>query len=412
MDFNWGELSDIVLRWFHVIAGIMWIGNSLLFNWLDRNLVKEQARAEQNPLTDGVIWMVHSGGFYEVEKKQLAPNQLPKILHWFKWQNFLTWVSGIFLLVVVYYLEGSFLVDPAVSDISVADARLLGIGLLVGGWVVYDVLWRTVGPRAPAVATVVSFALLGGAAMLLIHFLSGRAAYIHLGVLMGTVMTGNVWFVILPSQRALLRATKAGEPQDVALGKKAKQRSIHNNYMTFPLIFIMVSNHFPSTYGNKLNWVILGVVLVTGAAIRHFMNIRFGFRAWVPALAVTSALGLGALAFLTAKRSAAGSDVAIDAAKLPHDFTAVNEIMGRRCRTCHSALSSDETWQTPPQGVVFDTPAQIKNMVPKIRERVVVLKNMPLNNKTRITEEERAVLGAWIADGAPIPDEAKAATSR
>ncbi len=387
------ELLDLLVRWIHLIAGIMWIGNSMLFNWLDRNLVKPEGAPR--PGSDGVIWMVHSGAFYEVEKKLLKPNQLPDQLHWFKWQNGVTWMSGISLLVLVYYLnEGAFLTDPAVSTLGRWQATGLCVGALVGGWAVYDLLWRALGTRAPRVATALSFALLFGTAYVFAHTISGRAAYIHVGVLMGTLMTGNVWMIILPSQRELLAATREGREQDRALSLRAKQRSIHNNYMTFPLLFIMISSHFPNTWGSEQRWAVLLVFLVGGALVRHLMNVRFWFRPWLKLLVPTVALTILGVFLLTARKRVAGAEGAAVA------FSSVRDVVSRRCQSCHSVTPTEKMFPAAPAGVMFDTPEQIRAMSARIRERTVVLKTMPFLNKTQITEDERQLIGRWIDQGA------------
>jgi uncharacterized membrane protein len=268
------ELLDLFVRWTHVIAGIMWIGNSLLFNWLDRNLRPVDPPQEG---VQGKIWLLHSGAFYEVEKKLLPPGfPYPAKVHWFMFQNLTTWVSGICLLIIVYYMGGAALmIDPSVANISAGLAIGVGAGVLIGGWLVYDLLWRSPIGKRTSLAFAISFFLLIGVSYGLTHVLSGRAAYIHIGALLGTLMTANVWFYVVPSQRELVAATRAGLPQDPALSYRAKERSIHNNYMTFPVLFIMVSNHFPSTYGSALNWLILAILMVGSAAVRHFLNIRF-----------------------------------------------------------------------------------------------------------------------------------------
>jgi uncharacterized membrane protein len=388
------ELLDLLVRWVHLIAGIMWIGNSMLFNWLDRNLVKRPGAGEGH---EGEIWMVHSGGFYQVEKKQLEPSELPDQLHWFKWQNGVTWISGICLLGIVYYMgKGSYLVDPSISDISVPMAMGLSVGTVVLSWVAYDLLWRSPLARVPAAAAGVSVALLAGIAFGLTQVLSGRAAYIHVGVVMGTLMTGNVWMVIMPSQRELLEMTKSGKRQSSTLAYRAKQRSIHNNYMTFPLLFIMVSNHFPSTYGSSINWLILGVLMLTGALVRHFMNIRFWWGPWLPSAGATAAIGIIALYALTMpkERKAQG----------PVSYAAARAIIDQRCIACHSARPTDDVWKTAPAGVMLDTTDQVKNMVSRIRERAVITRTMPLGNKTGMTDAERDALAGWIEQGAKTSD--------
>jgi uncharacterized membrane protein len=391
------ELLDLVIRWVHVIAGIMWIGNSLLFNWLDRNL---RPLKEPKERVEGEIWLLHSGGFYQVEKKQLAPSQMPEMVHWFKWQNAATWLSGIALLIVVYYMGGAaYMVDPSVADISASTAIGIGVGALVGSWFVYDLLWRSpIGKNTP-LAFAISFVLLIAITYGLSRVLSGRAAYIHVGVMLGTLMTGNVWLHVLPSQRALVAATVAGQQQDPALAQRAKQRSIHNNYMTFPVLFIMISNHFPSTYGSQFNWLVLTILMLGSAAVRHFMNIRFWYGGWLRAAAASALVALALVFILTARTRGPASAVAGGG---PVTFAAAQQVISRRCITCHSATPSDDQFTVAPGGVVFDTPEQISRMVERIRERAVVSKTMPLGNKTGMTEAERALLASWIEQGAKL----------
>jgi uncharacterized membrane protein len=399
---RWNELLDVVFRWAHLIAGIMWIGNSMLFNWLDRNL---EHRGPLAPLSQGKIYLVHSGAFYDVEKKLLEPGQLPETLHWFKWQNFFTWMTGISLLVIVYYANGAaFLVDPGVRALDPVVAITLSASALITGWIIYDGLWRTVGERNPRAMNAVSIALLFGAIYGFSQAFSGRAAYMETGVLIGTVMTGNVWLCIMPSQRSLIAATRSGRPQDPVLSLRAKQRSLHNNYLTFPLLFIMLSNHFPSAYGHHLNWLVLIVVMIGGAGVRHFMNVRYrgeglqrASAAWLAPAAGISAIAIGGLMVIT--RIAAPPEVEVDH---PIAFARAQEIVVKRCVPCHSQHPAFPEFPVPPNQVVFETPEQIKLMVPRIRERAVESKTMPLLNRTQITPLERAELGRWIADGARL----------
>lgn len=391
------ELLDVVFRWAHLIAGIMWIGNSMLFNWLDRNLIAPP-RDDAHRLSQGKIYMVHSGAFYEVEKKLLEPGQLPDQLHWFKWQNFLTWLTGICLLVVVYYMNGAaFLIDPSVRAMSQGEAIGLSAGTLVAAWIVYDGIWATLGKKAPGVATVLSFALLFGAAYGFTLLFSGRAAYIQAGVMIGTIMTGNVWMRILPSQKELIRATKAGEEQDATLSLRAKQRSIHNNYLTFPLLFIMISNHFPSTYGHHLNWLVLFAVMVGGAGVRHFMNVRYAGKVWLfPALAM-AAIGVAGTMIVTRMHEAPAVTIEGDV-----DFARASDIIQKRCASCHSARPSDPQFPVAPGNIVFDTPERIVAMAARIKDRAVVNKTMPFLNRTEMTDEERAAIGKWVDAGAKL----------
>jgi uncharacterized membrane protein len=395
------ELTHLAARWVHLIAGIMWIGNSMLFNWLDRNLERSP---EKGPGSVGTIWMVHSGGFYEVEKKSLAPSQMPATLHWFKWQNGITWLSGISLLVLVFYMAaGATMVDPDVAAISGRTAVLISLASLPLAYLGYDLAWRTRIGRHPALATWLTLAVIVAASAVYFSCFSGRAAYVHVGVLIGTLMTGNVWFVIMPSQRELIAATLEGREQDPAIGYLAKQRSVHNNYFTFPLLFIMLSGHFPSTFGHPQAWIVLTVLALGSAGVRHVMNVRFTTPLWL--FPFVSLIGLTYLAalFLISNPDLLGSG--LPARTTPVPFGEVAEIVHKRCTTCHSSHPTDSVYKTPPNGVMFDDPAQILGRAADIKQRAFTTKNMPLANITAITPEERAALGAWVDQGAPGPEQ-------
>jgi uncharacterized membrane protein len=391
------EVLDLLFRWVHVIAGIMWIGNSMLFNWLDRNLEPVDPPREG---VQGKIWLLHSGAFYEAEKKLLpAGTPYPDKVHWFMFQNLTTWVSGVCLLVLVYYMGGAaYMLDPSISTISANMAVLLGIGVLVVGWFVYDLLWRSPLVNNQIVAFVISFGLLVALTYALSRVLSGRAAYMHIGALMGTLMTGNVWFYIVPSQRELVAATKAGLAQDPALSLKAKQRSIHNNYMTFPVIFVMISGHFPSTYGGAWNWVILAVLMLGSATVRHFMNIRFTFNKWLRWAALAAITTIAITVCLMAQARGIGR---ASSYTQPVSFAEAQVVVQQRCASCHSAHPTDDIFVVAPGNVMFDTPEQIHAYAERIYQRAVLLKTMPLANKTNMSDEERELLGAWYEQGAP-----------
>ena len=394
------ELLDVIFRWAHLIAGIMWVGNSMLFNWLDRNLEKV---AGQPKLSQGKIFMVHSGAFYDVEKKLLGPGEMPKILHWFKWQNFSTWVTGISLFVIVYYLNGAGgLVDPSVHDVDRTVAVAMSISIIFVAWLIYDALWKMVGERNPRAATVVSVLLLFGAIFGFAQFFSGKAAYMQTGVVIGTLMTGNVWMCIVPSQHELVNATKEGRDQDPALSIRAKQRSIHNNYLTFPLLFIMLSNHFGSATSHPLNWLILILVMIGGAGIRHFMNVRYRGNgkelaplAWLVPAITCGAFAIAGLMIVTRIDARAVDDIQ---ERVP--FKRVQEIVATRCVPCHSTHPSDDVFTSPPKGLRLDSPRQIQVNAAAIELRAVDQQNMPYNNKTGITRRERGELRKWIRDGA------------
>ena len=396
------ELLDVIFRWAHLIAGIMWVGNSMLFNWIDRNLEKT---AELGKLSQGKIFMLHSGAFYELEKKLLAPGEMPKLVHWFKWQNFTTWATGISLLVTVYYFHGAaFLVDPSVHDVGPEIAICLSVGSLLTGWLIYDALWRTVGISHPRVASALCVIFLFGSIYGFSLVFSGRAAYIETGVLIGTIMTGNVWFVIVPSQKLLVEATISGKDQDPRLSLQAKARSLHNNYLTFPLLFIMISNHVPAATTHHLNWLILIVVSIGGAGVRLAMNSRYlgggaqrSTKAWLLPAFVSGCIGI--LGLMVISRLDPRPKFGIDH---PVAFARVQEIVGVRCVPCHAQKPSDDVFHSAPGGMMLETPEQIKTMAPLIKYRAYDLANMPFNNKTHITEMERAELAAWVAAGAHV----------
>src|SRR6266496_6728787 len=281
-----GDWANLLLRWTHFIAGIAWIGSSFYFIWLDRALTKPE---HEKPGVEGDLWMVHSGGFYQVEKRRPGPGEVPAVLHWFKWEAMFTWITGISLLVLLYYLSGAYLLDPSVSKIGRGAATLLGIGLLVTGWLVYDWLWRSKLPAA--VATTVSVVLFVAVTVLFCRLLSGRAAYMHVGALLGTVMVANVWMRILPAQREMIAATAAGRQPDLTLGEQAKRRSVHNSYMTFPVLFIMLSNHYPATYGAPSRALVLVLLMLAGGAARHAMIGKGPSRVWAAAMGVLGLAG-------------------------------------------------------------------------------------------------------------------------
>ncbi|MFN2563406.1 MAG: urate hydroxylase PuuD [Gemmatimonadaceae bacterium] len=401
------ELLDLALRWVHVIAGIMWIGNSLLFNWLDRNLRPPRSGA---PDAQGDIWLIHSGGFYLVEKTSLAGRPLPVPLHWFKWQAYTTWLTGAALLIVVYYAGGRALLanpvrGPLEPGLGHGSAVGVAVGSLIGGWLLYDTLWRYVAPRALTIATVLSLVGLVSITITLTTLLTGRAAFLHVGAMLGTIMAANVWSVIMPSQSVLVAAVRDGRTPDASVAAAAKTRSIHNNYFAFPVIALMVSSHFASLYGHRWSWLILLVLIASGAAVRHIMNVRFTYRPWIPALAgaiSASAIVLYLLVALGNPRGHAAAAVSATAVRPVVYFPNVRSIVDRRCAVCHSRQPSDASFGVAPGGVTFDTPVEMAAQATRIRERAVVTKTMPPGNKTNISEAERSVLADWVAAGAPI----------
>jgi uncharacterized membrane protein len=397
------ELLDLLARWVHLIAGIMWIGNSLLFNWLDRTLRPAEGVA-RTPAPVGTTWLLHSGGFYYVEKTLLAGAPLPMPLHWFKWQAYTTWWSGAALLVAVYYAGGrALLEDAGVASLSHGQAVAVGAGAIVGGLLLYEAAQRRVAPRAPRFAAALWIGGLAAIAMALTRLLSGRAAFLHVGAMLGTIMAANVVFTIVPSQRELVASVAEGRGGDPRVSARAKRVSIHNNYFTFPVLVLMVSGHFPALYAHPDSWLLVFALTGAGVAVRHLLNIRFTFAAWRPALAGTLAATVLALYGLIRMGAAPpGATAAVPAG--PVSFAEVRHVIDRRCGACHSARQADVSFGPAPGGVMYDTPEQIVSWAARIRERAFVTRTMPPGNRTRITDEERALLGRWVEEGARMAD--------
>jgi uncharacterized membrane protein len=404
MSAGTAELIDLVARWIHVIAAIMWVGNSMLFNWLDRNLRPPTAETSGSPANSGTlgnIWLLHSGAFYYVEKTLLGGKPLPRPLHWFMWQAYTTWWSGLTLLVVVYWFGSrAMLADTTVAPLSHRMAVLVAVAAIVGGWALYESMQRFVAPRAPRIAAAVWIAGLAVIAIALTQLLNGRAAFLHVGAMLGTIMAANVVFTIVPSQRELVASISGGRGADPAVSARAKRVSIHNNYFTFPVIVLMLISHFPGVYGSQYNWLLLLVLVAAGALVRHILNIRLTFAAWRPALATTMVVSV--LLLIAIIRIGLVMEDIGDSGEstAPVTFTQARRIIDRRCAACHSAEPSDVTFGVAPAGVMFDTPEQILAHVARIRDRAVLTRTMPPANKTKITEGERQMLGQWIAQGA------------
>lgn len=291
MDSLLQEWLDLVVRWLHVTTAIAWIGSSFFFMWLDSRL---EAPSAPRKGIEGELWMTHSGGFYRVEKIKVAPDEMPRTLHWFKWEAAFTWISGVMLLALVYYIGSNLdFMDPRIAGLGSVGVTVAAIAVLAGAWLVYDGIYMSPLARTSA-AAILCLVLLVALAYLLSQYMSGRAAYLHVGAIMGTVMVANVWMRIIPAQRELVAATKAGRPPEASLGQRAKQRSVHNNYMTLPVLFIMISNHFSSTYGHALNWLVLIGLGLVGAGVRHYFNLRNkGQNAlWIWPVAAAAMVGL------------------------------------------------------------------------------------------------------------------------
>ena len=398
--YEWGSL---LLRWTHIVAGIAWIGSSFYFMHLDAAIkaIPEIANGK-----GGEAWEVHGGGFYQMRKYLVAPERLPDHLIWHKWQAYMTWITGFALLVWIYYLGADlFLVNPSVRALSPYTAAAIGIGSLVLGWFVYDLL-----VRSPLADNEVALAGIGFAFIVLMAFFyqqmfSGRGALIHTGALMGTMMVGNVFFNIMPNQRKVIADLMAGREPNPAYGKQAKTRSTHNNYLTLPVLFLMLSTHFPLVYTSSYAFVIVALVLVAGALIRHFYNVRHeggGDQWWtwgVSAVCLAAALLISAGAVPSA-RSNLGLAPLPDAPALagaPRAPDDVAEVVVSRCAMCHAP---DPGWPglgTAPKGVVLDSPEMIERNRRRVGLFAGLTNAMPPNNITEMTDDERRLVAKWAS---------------
>jgi uncharacterized membrane protein len=394
LDAYLTDWLNLLFRWLHVIAGIAWIGTSFYFVFLDNALERPSEPGDAEKGVTGELWAVHGGGFYHVQKHQVSPARLPEPLHWFKWEAYTTWLSGFALLVVLYYLNAEiYLIDPSVADLSVAAAVGASLTGLVLAWVVYDALCRIVSNELVVGAAIVGLTALAawGAGELF----SGRGAFIQVGAMLGTIMAANVLFVIIPAHWELVRAKQQQRPPRVERGLEAKRRSVHNNYLTLPVVLTMIANHFPFLYARQRAWLVLLALMLIGAWVRHFFNLRRQGRT-VLLIPVTAAAATVALALVLEPDEPDRSTTA------PVDSAEAVAIVERRCVTCHSADPTNEQFQTAPAGVVLDTPEQIAARAEAIRAQAVDSRAMPLGNATGMTDAERETLGAWIAAGAPV----------
>nr|WP_218645368.1 MULTISPECIES: urate hydroxylase PuuD [unclassified Pseudomonas] len=426
------EWLNLSVRWVHMITGVAWIGASFYFVWLENNL----NRVNPKDGLAGDLWAIHGGGIYHLEKYKLAPPTMPDNLHWFKWEAYFTWMSGIALLCVVFYANPTLYLLAPGSSLSGPEGVLLGLGSLLAGWFIYSFLCDSALGKRPALLGLILFVLLIAAAYGFSKVFSGRGAYLHVGAVIGTIMVGNVFRIIMPAQRALVAAIAENRTPDPALPAKGLLRSRHNNYFTLPVLFIMISNHFPSTYGSQYNWLILAGIAVAAVLVRHYFNTRHNSQKYAWTLPV-GALAMICLAYVTGpKPVATAPDVAkapaaIEYQPLPEtalggglkpaapvapapapapaeaapaqasiDFDKVHGVIQERCAVCHSAKPTSPLFSTAPAGVMFDTPQQIQQMAPRIQAQAVASQIMPLGNITQMTQQERDLIGTWITQGA------------
>ena len=381
---------NLLARWLHFVTGIAWIGSSFYFIWLDNHLEPPANEADAARGVGGELWSVHGGGFYRAEKFSGAPPALPATLHWFKWEAYTTWLSGMFLLALVYWYGASvYLVDASVADLSPVAAVLASMAIIAGGWIVYDGLCRSPIGRRDSALGIVLFLLVGLLAWGLCQLFSGRAAYIHFGAVLGTIMVANVFFVIIPGQRRMVEAAERGEAPNLEDGIAAKRRSVHNTYFTLPVLFAMTSNHFAMLYGHPLSWLLLVAVSLAGALVRVYFVARHRGKASPWPLVAAGVLVLLAV-ILVAPRPAAA--VAGGRATLDD----VRGVVHARCVSCHAAEPSQPGFVAPPGGVVLESDEQIRAEAGRIHQQTVVTRIMPIGNLTGITEDERAVIDRWF----------------
>jgi uncharacterized membrane protein len=387
---------NLGMRWLHLIAGIAWIGASFYFVWLDNHLVPPRDPNDRLRGVSGEVWAVHGGGFYRAQKYLLGPKGEPLSgsLHWFKWEAYTTWLSGIGMLAIVYWWgANAYLIDRSVLDLSVPAAIAISAGSLVAGWLVYDGLCRAV--KSELALAVCLFLLTVAAAWGYAQVFGSRAAYIHVGAMIGTIMVWNVFLHIIPGQRKMVEAIRAGREPELRYGLIGKQRSVHNTYFTLPVLFTMMSIHYPMTYGHRHAWAVLAVIMLAGALIRQYFVLRHSGKNPVALPAV-------AVALLIALATAIAPSPSATSATSPATFARVQPIIQERCTVCHAEQPTFAGFQQPPGGLLLDTPERIKAAAQRIHQQTIATPAMPIGNLTKMTDEERRLLGAWLAAGAPL----------
>ena len=385
---------NLLVRWLHLVAGVAWIGASFYFVMLDSSLSPPKRSDDAKRGVFGELWAVHGGGFYVSQKFLTGPKGEPLAtnLHWSKWEAYTTWLSGIGLLALIYWLGAStYLIDRAVRDLTPAVAIAISIAFIAGGWFVYDALCRTFEAR-PNVLAGLLFAFVMISAWALFQLFSARAAFIHVGAMLGTMMAANVFFHIIPGQKKMVADIRAGRDPDPRPGVVGKQRSVHNTYFTLPVLFTMISNHYPMTYSHPYGWAILGVIMLAGVLIRQFFVLRHrGTVKWI--LPVTGIALLAGVAVAISPKAAIPSADKVAFANVQH-------VVNARCIQCHSSQPTQPGFAQPPKGILLETPEQIAANAAKVAE-TVNSKYMPIGNVTQMTDDERALIVAWVAQGSP-----------
>jgi len=407
VDAYWLDWANFLLRWLHVITAIAWVGSSFYFVMLDNSLSRPEHDDLKAKGVDGEMWAVHGGGFYHSNKYMVAPRwrPLPENLHWSYWESYSTWLTGFALFTALYLFNaGTFLVDKSVHDWSPAAAIAASLAFLAVFWAVYDLICRVFGqrPQGDRVVGIGVLALVVFASWLACQLFAGRAAFLLVGAMMATAMSANVFFWIIPGQRKVIAQLRAGQSPDPIHGQRGKQRSVHNTYFTLPVVVAMLSNHYGWLYQGPNNWLVLVLLMLAGALIRHSFVARHrahvqGRRApWE--YAVVGTLVLVGLALWLAPRPPSPEQAAAAraAAAQPATYEAVRAIVDQRCVVCHNA-------QIQQKNVALHEPALIRQHALNIYQQTVVLKVMPMNNATQITDAERDVLRRWYEAGAQVP---------
>ena len=388
MDAYIVDWLNLLVRWLHFVAGVAWIGSSFYFIWLDDHLEAPADPADDDKGVGGETWSVHGGGFYHAQKYRVAPRTLPQRLHWFKWEAYTTWLSGIFLLALVYWYGAQVYLLPGGGDLSVAAAVAIAMAYIVGGWFIYDLLCKSPLARDTRVFALVLLLLSTLLAWSLAQLYSGRGAYIHFGAVLGTIMVANVFFVIIPGQERMVAAAERGEAPDPEHGIRAKQRSVHNTYFTLPVLFVMTSNHYSMVYGHPLNWLLLVGISLAGALLRvYFVARHKGNASPLPVIAATLLLAVIAWSIAPRQATSDAGDVS---------FAQVRNVINARCTNCHSAAPVHPAFPAAPLGIMFDTDEQIIADAVRIHQQTVVTRVMPIGNLTAMTDAERRLIDAWF----------------
>lgn len=382
------EWISLAVRWIHIITAFAWIGASFYFNWLLNHLLKSD-----DPKILGQVWALHAGGFFNIEKRQLEPGHLPSPLHWFKWESYWTWISGFTLLIITYYLGAeAYLIDPSVLALEPWQAILISLSLLAGSWWVYHGLWKSeFAHRKPKLALWITAGFIVLLAIVLTQIFSGRGAFLQMGAMLATWMTANVFFVIMPAQRKLVKATVEGLPQDKALSEEAGWRSLHNNYLSLPVMFCMISNHYPASFGSPWNWVVLIGLFVVGVLVRHYFNLRTKQGNWRPVGLLILALVIFVSTAIFASYPQIKQRLAQTSAIRYHQ---VQAIFAQRCVACHAAKTTHPAFPVAQKGVFLETEEQAVQQAALIALQVST-KAMPLGNLTQMTDAERALVVSW-----------------